>query len=480
MSSTTMLSWILGSKAPSEGPTMATNPDDGPDPPPQSGVEPDPPPSDPDRAVVDPLAEELERLVVVGASEPLVEEEGGGGGAEKGSDGGGVEEDDGGGGGGGGGGRSGGESDGGEKGEDGDSQSDDEKREMKRKFNKYPVRPEAEDCSYYIKTGTCKFGSNCKFNHPVRRKNQVAKDKVKEKEEPRERLGQAECKYYLKTGGCKFGKACRYNHSRPKTFGTPIVELNFLGLPIRPGEKECPYYMRTGSCKYAANCRYNHPDPTAGGGDPPPEYGNGGSASLQTASQFPVAPWSSPGTLNDAAPYVPVMYSPTHGVSSHNAEWNGYQFPVNPPGPVVHPPPAYMMKHPVTDIPMYPHHQMMIDEFPERPGQPDCSYFLKTGDCKFKSNCKYHHPKDRISKSPPVVLSDKGLPLRPDQNICSYYSRYGICKFGPACKFDHPVHLASSAMSGLDQPSSVGDSATSDGPMMDGTRNSSDAIQQSV
>lgn len=38
----------------------------------------------------------------------------------------------------------------------------------------YPVRPEAEDCSYYLKTGTCKFGSICKFNHPVRRKpNQV-------------------------------------------------------------------------------------------------------------------------------------------------------------------------------------------------------------------------------------------------------------------------------------------------------------------
>lgn len=89
------------------------------------------------------------------------------------------------------------------------------------------------------------------------------------------------------------------------------------------------------------------------------------------------------------------------------------KFPVNPLGPVVRPPSAYIMKHPVTDSHIYTHHQMVIDEFPERPGQPDCSYFLKTGDCKFRSNCKYHHPKDRISKSPPVVLSDKGLPLRP-------------------------------------------------------------------
>ena len=37
----------------------------------------------------------------------------------------------------------------------------------------YPLRPEAEDCAFYLKTGTCKFGFNCKFNHPLRRKNQV-------------------------------------------------------------------------------------------------------------------------------------------------------------------------------------------------------------------------------------------------------------------------------------------------------------------
>lgn len=86
---------------------------------------------------------------------------------------------------------------------------------------RYPVRPEAEDCSYYMRTGNCKFGSDCKFNHPVVRKNQVfpfsfllelcpksvpyifpssffdvwfSKDKVKEKEESRDRAFRTECK----------------------------------------------------------------------------------------------------------------------------------------------------------------------------------------------------------------------------------------------------------------------------------------------
>lgn len=42
----------------------------------------------------------------------------------------------------------------------------------RRRVN-YPMRPDAEDCAYYMKFGTCKFASCCKFNHPPRRKNQV-------------------------------------------------------------------------------------------------------------------------------------------------------------------------------------------------------------------------------------------------------------------------------------------------------------------
>lgn len=41
------------------------------------------------------------------------------------------------------------------------------------RVQQYPLRPDAEDCAFYMKTGNCKFGFNCKFNHPIRRKNQV-------------------------------------------------------------------------------------------------------------------------------------------------------------------------------------------------------------------------------------------------------------------------------------------------------------------
>ncbi|KAK7291573.1 hypothetical protein RIF29_06829 [Crotalaria pallida] len=346
----------------------------------------------------------------------------------------------------------------------------------------YPLRPDAEDCAYYMKTGSCKFGFNCKFNHPIRKRSQSAKDKDGEREESAERSSQTECKYYLRSGGCKFGKACKYNHTKGKHSVAPVSELNFLGLPIRLGEKECPYYMRTGSCKYGANCKFNHPDPTTiGGPDSPSGYGNGGSVSLKVVSQPSLSSWSSSRTLNET-PFRPVVLPPTPGASPRSSDWNGYQAPPYLSDRGMHPPSAYAMSNSAIETNAYPHRQKQIpiDDFPERPGEPECSFFLKTGDCKFKSNCKFHHPKNRTARLPPCILSDKGLPLRPDQNICSHYSRYGICKFGPACRFDHPIDLQAHVMPTFDPPPFT-NSADVELAGLGGHADASDAaIQQSV
>lgn len=58
-------------------------------------------------------------------------------------------------------------------GDDDENQSEQLEEKSDGKRYNFPVRPEAEDCAYYMKTGQCKFGSNCKFNHPIRKKNQV-------------------------------------------------------------------------------------------------------------------------------------------------------------------------------------------------------------------------------------------------------------------------------------------------------------------
>ncbi|XP_077250632.1 zinc finger CCCH domain-containing protein 67-like isoform X3 [Tasmannia lanceolata] len=210
-----------------------------------------------------------------------------------------------------------------------------------------PQRSDSPDCTFYMRTGTCKYGSNCRFNHPPMKRNQAGKKKEKGKDEFPERAGQPECKYYLKTGGCKFGKACRYNHPQEKAGAEePELELNFLGLPIRP------------------------------------------------ARMFP-----SEGNIQP--PFASSADSPTH------------------------------------------RQQTTVDEFPERPGQPECQYYMKNGDCKYRSACRFHHPKTQVPKSPACVLTPMGLPLRPDQPVCTHYSRYAICKYGAACRFDHPVNYGS-------------------------------------
>ncbi|KAA8530153.1 hypothetical protein F0562_004862 [Nyssa sinensis] len=329
----------------------------------------------------------------------------------------------------------------------------------------YPLRLYAEDCPFFMRTGTCKFGLNCKFNHPVRRTNQAGRDKDKEKEGSSENSEQIECKYYLTPGGCKYGKSCRYNHSKDESEIEP-PELNFLGLPVRLGEKECPFYMRNGSCGYGARCRFHHPDPTAVGGSDPQnsnsndesvgpfvrssESHNGNSItfSLSGASHPAQLSWSSqPAQVpyqDNHSSFVPAT-QPFPQVADQNLEWNGYQVsPIQAPNY-----PYEMTRQPHSDPAaknlMKAGVSTQVEEFPERPGQPECDYFIKTGSCKFKSACRYHHPKIRAPKADVCDLSDKGLPLRPGKRICWNYERYGICKYGRACLFDHPVNLASSA-----------------------------------
>ncbi|VVB11894.1 unnamed protein product [Arabis nemorensis] len=51
--------------------------------------------------------------------------------------------------------------------------------------------PKRADCSYYIRTGLCRFGSTCRFNHPHDRKLVIATTRIKG--EYPERIGEPEC-----------------------------------------------------------------------------------------------------------------------------------------------------------------------------------------------------------------------------------------------------------------------------------------------
>lgn len=330
----------------------------------------------------------------------------------------------------------------------------------------YPEREGEPDCSYYIRTGLCRFGSTCRFNHPPNRKLAIAAARMKG--EYPERIGQPECQYYLKTGTCKFGPTCKFHHPKDKAGITGRVPLNVLGYPLRPNEPECAYYLRTGQCKFGGTCKFHHPQPsnlsslrgsavypsvhspTANPSGQQSYPGGMTSWSLSRASLIPSPRWQGPSS------YTPLIL-PQGMVSVPS--WNTYMGQL---GSVSSPEgqqqtagnsPIYggASRGGESGVPMSPvagyrsgtapagYYALQRDNvFPERPGQPECQYYMKTGDCKFGAVCRFHHPKERIIPAPDCILSPMGLPLRPGEPLCIFYSRYGICKFGPNCKFDHP------------------------------------------
>ncbi|GMI65912.1 zinc finger protein 1, PENTA 1 [Hibiscus trionum] len=329
----------------------------------------------------------------------------------------------------------------------------------------YPERPGELDCSYYIRTGLCRFGATCRFNHPPNRKLAIAAARMKG--EFPERVGQPECQYYLKTGTCKFGATCKFHHPRDKAGIDGRVSLNFLGYPLRPNETECAYYLRTGQCKFGSTCKFHHPQPTnmmvSLRGSPiyptvpsPTAPGQqsflGGLTNWSRASFIPSPRWQGPPS------YAPLIL-PQGMVSVPN--WNAYNGQLASVSSsenlhqtngnnqiygtsrsnesVTAGSQASFSQFHSGSAPAGFYALQRENVFPERPGQPECQFYMKTGDCKFGAVCRFHHPRERVLPAPDCMLSPIGLPLRPGEPLCIFYSRYGICKFGPSCKFNHPM-----------------------------------------
>ncbi|KAI8561597.1 hypothetical protein RHMOL_Rhmol04G0352600 [Rhododendron molle] len=353
----------------------------------------------------------------------------------------------------------------------------------------YPERPDEADCIYYLRTGFCGYGSRCRFNHPRDRGSVVGAIRPGGGEFP-ERVGQPVCQYYMRTGMCKFGGSCKYHHPRQGVGSAIPVAVNIAGYPFRPGEKECSYYLKTGQCKFGVTCKFHHPQPagiqvpapTAGPLSvpppvPAPAYPTIHSPSAPSPQQYgvvaanwPVArPALFPGSYLQG-PYSPMVLPP--GMVPFSG-WNPYQTPGTPVASpsaqsTVGTTPVYGLTQLSPSAPAYTGAYLPLPSsagpssssqkermFPERPGQPECQYFMKTGDCKFGSSCRYHHPAEWSPPKTIFALSPMGLPLRPGAPLCTHYAQNGVCKFGPSCKFDHPMGTLSyspSASSLADMP----------------------------
>lgn len=160
----------------------------------------------------------------------------------------------------------------------------------------YPLRPSEADCRDYLRTGRCKYGEACKYNHPP----EVESGGGIKPMNPSEpifpiRPTEPPCQYFLKHGTCKFAQSCKFNHPRVlsspvggegdvnngvvsigqfvhvtsnATSGAKTGELpsHFMTsstsvqvLPQRPTETNCIFFLRNGRCKYGATCKFHHP-----------------------------------------------------------------------------------------------------------------------------------------------------------------------------------------------------------------------------
>ncbi|KAF3610216.1 hypothetical protein DY000_02051313 [Brassica cretica] len=366
----------------------------------------------------------------------------------------------------------------------------------------YPERPDEPDCIYYLRTGACGYGSRCRFNHPRDRGAVVGGVRGGggggDGALP-ERMGQP---HFMRTGTCKFGATCKYHHPRQGGGSVAPVSLSYLGYPLRPGEKECSYYLRTGQCKFGLTCRFNHPVPQQQQQQPQPQpqlhtiYPTLQSQPSQQYGLVLARPSLLPGS------YLPSHYGPPMvlppGMVTYPG-WNPYQASLTAmpsPGtqPSIGPSSVYGMAPLSPSGAAYtgtyqsggPSSLTISKEepFPQRPDQPECQYFMRTGDCKFGSSCRYHHPLDAVQPKTGVVLfSSIGLPLRPGVAQCTHFAQHGICKFGPACKFDHsmssslsyspsassltdmpvaPYPIGSSSLSGASAPVSLSNEPTTE------------------
>lgn len=95
-----------------------------------------------------------------------------------------------------------------------------------------------------------------------------------------------------------------------------------------------------------------------------------------------------------------------------------------------------------------------------------CSYYMKTGLCKFGATCKWVHPSDRLAvdrtrvrESAEVQASKRSqqkvqtwmFPHRPNAGPCAHFLRTKECSFGPKCVFDHPYGMFLPQREGVSQ-----------------------------
>lgn len=315
----------------------------------------------------------------------------------------------------------------------------------------YPKREGAEQCQFFVKNGTCQFAATCKWDHPEFIYPGVDFNSRGFPLRP----GFPDCEYYAKHQECKYGCTCKNNHpeipvlppnmvpkQRPMVQGgmgglgggtAASTGMNSKGFPLRPGATPCQFYLKTGSCKFGATCQFDHPEDGVGGA----------SVAMKPLAMFHNAPADS---FNSKG--YPIRIGAE--ICSFFAKTGECKF-------------STTCKFDHTEGIEGEGTATMTNSLgnPIRPGQPPCAFYVKTGTCSYGATCKFDHPEEYTvlntgaeapPKRPPVAqatgFNSQGLPLRPGSQPCSFFLKTGSCSYGATCRWDHPEGLGGSQPQG--------------------------------
>ncbi|KAM0858717.1 hypothetical protein ACQ4PT_047646 [Festuca glaucescens] len=295
----------------------------------------------------------------------------------------------------------------------------------------YPRRPGEKNCGFYMRSRTCMYGKACKFDHPQWVPEggiPYWKEDLDVEESYPKRPGEPDCPFFIKNSECKFGSKCKFNHPKEKDNATVVgtgdeesIVSDNSTLPLKPNEP-CPYYPK-GKCKFKANCKFSHAKDTK-----VPSSGN------ESENKATVEAEGHNGAADDSVSAKKI----TTVAKEHNSKG-----------------------------------------LPIRPGEVDCSFYIKTGSCMYGSLCRFNHPEQhgrqyQASAVPLEMLNPAAnflpsfdfhathaqiepepiaYPQRPGETVCDFYMKTGYCKFLERCKFHHPVDRSASDPAANCEPS---------------------------
>ncbi|XP_044452187.1 uncharacterized protein [Triticum aestivum] len=354
------------------------------------------------------------------------------------------------------------------------------KEKYKLPARRYPQKPRKLNCPSYMSKGTCTYGPSCHFNHPPQLKSRS--DESWRPSERRNhgaaeilelnrlglpiREGARNCDYYMRTGACRYGKNCHFNHPDhviDAQFNPPTGwEDNALQMEkssdhtldetsrMKKSSDDATFddrsHMKKSSDDATLDDRSHLKKPSDGAIVDDTSYSKK-SSDHDNSSSSGVLP---PSIFRMLLPPQKVLPS-TEGKAKKKSDWSsddsdGCCSADSSDGPL-----CKQGEH--VDYPERPgrpeyHHPKQSKDkeevhYPERPGRADCPFYMRFGDCKFASACNYHHPKDKYPAA------------RPDEPECPFLMKRGYCKFGAQCKFYHPEDSNPTVQSPTDAKRSV-------------------------